>query len=304
MLINPDSVDSYEIQGYDPYLSYRGYGTIYPQSYPHVISIEGDPNSPYYDYYSNLQFQDLVNQCLQMSIPYWNTVLSEKTGLNLGNLGFTKIYSPNPTPAKKTYTIKFDSNGGTSSVSSQTKEKKTDLILTKSVPQRYGYKFLGWSTNKNATKPEYYPGGLFTIDSNTTLYAVWEKDYSVKIYDSSVKIVNNPGTVTVRYKTMVYLTVETIDMPEGAYIKWYVNEQDTGITDNQFSFEGTGTVTVSVKAFDKDGEIMRNVDGNEIAMVVKVGDKVITSKYSGTEVKADGIEYTIVRQADILAIVE
>ena len=39
-------------------------------------------------------------------------------------------------------------------------------------------------------------------------------------------------------------------------------------------------------------------------MNVKVGDKVIASKYSGTEVKADGIEYTIVRQSDILAIVE
>ena len=38
--------------------------------------------------------------------------------------------------------------------------------------------------------------------------------------------------------------------------------------------------------------------------MVKVGDRVITSKYSGTEVKADGVEYTIVRQADILAIVE
>ena len=46
------------------------------------------------------------------------------------------------------------------------------------------------------------------------------------------------------------------------------------------------------------------VDGKEIVMTVKVGDKVITSKYSGTEVKADGIEYTIVRQGDILAIVE
>ena len=46
------------------------------------------------------------------------------------------------------------------------------------------------------------------------------------------------------------------------------------------------------------------VDGKEIAMTVKVGDKVITSKYSGTEVKADGVEYTIVRQGDILAIVE
>ena len=46
------------------------------------------------------------------------------------------------------------------------------------------------------------------------------------------------------------------------------------------------------------------VDGKEIPMTVKVGDKVITSKYSGTEVKADGVEYNIVRVGDILAIVE
>ena len=42
----------------------------------------------------------------------------------------------------------------------------------------------------------------------------------------------------------------------------------------------------------------------EVKMEVKVGDKVITGKYSGTEVKMDGIEYTIVKQSDILAIVE
>lgn len=46
------------------------------------------------------------------------------------------------------------------------------------------------------------------------------------------------------------------------------------------------------------------VDGKEVVMTVKVGDKVLTSKYSGTEVKLDGQEYTIVRQNDILAIVE
>lgn len=46
------------------------------------------------------------------------------------------------------------------------------------------------------------------------------------------------------------------------------------------------------------------IDGKEVTMTVKVGDKVITSKYSGTEVKCDGVEYSIVRQADILAIVE
>ena len=46
------------------------------------------------------------------------------------------------------------------------------------------------------------------------------------------------------------------------------------------------------------------VDGNQVVMALKVGDKVITGKYSGTEVKLDGVEYTIVRQSDILAIVE
>ncbi|MFI3254300.1 MAG: co-chaperone GroES [Eubacteriales bacterium] len=46
------------------------------------------------------------------------------------------------------------------------------------------------------------------------------------------------------------------------------------------------------------------VDGKEIKMEVSVGQKVITSKYSGTQVKLDGEEYTIVKQGDILAIVE
>ena len=46
------------------------------------------------------------------------------------------------------------------------------------------------------------------------------------------------------------------------------------------------------------------VDGKEVKLTVKTGQKVITSKYAGTEVKVDGEEYTIVRQNDILAIVE
>ena len=46
------------------------------------------------------------------------------------------------------------------------------------------------------------------------------------------------------------------------------------------------------------------VDGKEVKMTVKKGDKVITSKYSGTEIKCDGEEYIVVRQGDILAIVE
>ncbi|MFR7855331.1 MAG: co-chaperone GroES [Acutalibacteraceae bacterium] len=46
------------------------------------------------------------------------------------------------------------------------------------------------------------------------------------------------------------------------------------------------------------------VDGNEVVMNVKVGDRVITSQYAGNPVKVDGVELSIVRQSDILAIVE
>ena len=46
------------------------------------------------------------------------------------------------------------------------------------------------------------------------------------------------------------------------------------------------------------------VEGKEVKMEVKVGNKVIYSKYAGTEVKLDGNEYIIVRQSDILAVVE
>lgn len=46
------------------------------------------------------------------------------------------------------------------------------------------------------------------------------------------------------------------------------------------------------------------VDGKEVEMQLQVGNKVIISKYAGTQVKMDGTEYTIIRQSDVLAIVE
>ena len=46
------------------------------------------------------------------------------------------------------------------------------------------------------------------------------------------------------------------------------------------------------------------VDGNEVVMTVKKGDRIITGKYSGTEVKIDDVEMLIIKQGDILAVVE
>ena len=46
------------------------------------------------------------------------------------------------------------------------------------------------------------------------------------------------------------------------------------------------------------------IDGKEIVMTLKVGEKVIAAKYSGTQVKLEGTEYTVISQSDILAVVE
>ena len=46
------------------------------------------------------------------------------------------------------------------------------------------------------------------------------------------------------------------------------------------------------------------VDGKEVVMTLKVGEKVIAAKYSGTQVKLEGTEYTVISQSDILAVVE
>ena len=47
-----------------------------------------------------------------------------------------------------------------------------------------------------------------------------------------------------------------------------------------------------------------NVDGKEVTLTVKIGDKVITDKYAGTKVTLEDVEYVVVRQHDILAIVD
>ncbi len=52
------------------------------------------------------------------------------------------------------------------------------------------------------------------------------------------------------------------------------------------------------------GQGKKNDDGELIPVSLKVGDKVLASKYAGTDVKVDGVEYTILKEEDILAIVE
>ena len=85
----------------------------------------------------------------------------------------------------KTYTIRYDANGGSGAPSSQMKTHGYTLTLSSTKPTRSGYTFLGWSTSRSAKNASYLAGDSYTANEDITLYAVWEK--------------NETKTYTIRY---------------------------------------------------------------------------------------------------------
>lgn len=93
----------------------------------------------------------------------------------LDTTGFT-FYAVWEKNTPTTYTVTYNANGGTGAPASQTKTHDVSLTLSSTKPTRSGYTFLGWATSASATSAAYQPGGSFTTDANTTLYAVWEQN--------------------------------------------------------------------------------------------------------------------------------
>jgi len=81
----------------------------------------------------------------------------------------------------QTYTVTYNSNGGSGTPKEQTKTAGEDLKLSSTEPTRNGYKFLGWATSKTGNV-KFESGDNYTDDKNITLYAVWEeiKTYTIK----------------------------------------------------------------------------------------------------------------------------
>ena len=80
------------------------------------------------------------------------------------------------TVPRPTHTVSYNANGGTGAPGAQTKVYGYVLTLSKTIPIRKGYKFLGWSADKSAKSPTYLPGGSYGADANITLYAVWKQE--------------------------------------------------------------------------------------------------------------------------------
>lgn len=118
---------------------------------------------------------------------------------------FYTVSSPSAsatTQEMPTYTVAFNSNGGSGTMSNQTVSRDKATALTANVFKRTGYSFLGWATDKNATKATYTDKqsvtNLAAGGGTVTLYAIWkENTYTIK-YDA------NTGTGTMDASTMTY----------------------------------------------------------------------------------------------------
>ena len=119
----------------------------------------------------------------------------------------------------KTYTVSYDTNGGGNTPASQTKTEDVTLILTSTIPTRYGYTFRGWATSSSATSATYQAGGSYTANESVTLYAVWEINTYTVSFDANGGT-NAPNPQKKTHGQNLILTVAIPTRANHAFLGW------------------------------------------------------------------------------------
>ncbi len=91
-------------------------------------------------------------------------------------------------------TLTYDENGGNGSGVVESHPKDTDVPISDRWPEREGYLFQGWALDPNAAEAEYHHGESIKLEQNTTLYAVWKVDPSMKLWKISFNLNGGEGT--------------------------------------------------------------------------------------------------------------
>ena len=128
----------------------------------------------------------------------------------------------------KTYEVKYDANGGGNTPASQTKTEDVTLILTSTIPMRYGYTFKGWATSSSATSADYQAGGSYTPNESVTLYAVWKiNTYTVSFDANGGSNAPNPQEKT--HGQNLILTVAIPTRANHVFLGWAADSSATSI---------------------------------------------------------------------------
>lgn len=128
----------------------------------------------------------------------------------------------------KTYEVKYDANGGGNTPASQTKTEGVTLILTSTIPTRYGYTFKGWATSSSATSADYQSGGSYTANESVTLYAVWKINTYTVSFDANGGT-NAPNPQKKTHGQNLILTVAIPTRANHVFLGWATDSSATPI---------------------------------------------------------------------------
>lgn len=170
---------TFGIKYYDPKktgtISFK-FGKVYTIAY----DANGGTNVPTVqskDYGTNIVLSSVTPTRTGYTFLGWSTSSAATSATYLPGSSFTSdantvlyaVWKPN------TFYVNYNANGGSGAPNTQTKTYGNNLVLSSMKPTRPGYTFLGWSTSPTATSATYQPGGNFTNNADTTLYAVWKQ---------------------------------------------------------------------------------------------------------------------------------
>ena len=181
----------------------------------------------------------------------------------------------NKEPAPVSFTLTYNANGGNGVPAAQSGNGNITLSAVK--PFRDGYTFLGWAQSSGAASAQYLPGASYNLGSDTTLYAVWQKnaDPDNPGFDSSAEnptayaLIYIKKTATVSYRTKVIVTATANNVPSGYYLAIYEGGIQRVKGDNKSVTYDAGemreSTTFTVKVVDGKNNVQKDTTNHALS---------------------------------------
>lgn len=126
-----------------------------------------------------------------------------------------------------TFTVSYNAGGGSGAPEAQTKTNGTDLTLSSVVPTWAGHTFSSWNTSPDGTGTSFSPGGTFTIDADTVLYAIWTADTYTVSYNANGGS-GAPSSQTKTYGEGLTLSSTVPTRTNYDFVEWNTASDGTG----------------------------------------------------------------------------
>lgn len=158
---------------------------VYLNGESHQVMDDGSVDAPSHNTSYSLGYHDYVvnKTTIEQKIAYAAKITSSSSYVS--GTKWTAEDGYITVPAKKSYTVSYNANGGSGAPGNQTKWHGTNLALSSTKPTRTGYSFLKWNTNSGGTGTSYNPGATYTGNANLALYAIWTANTYTVSYNAN-----------------------------------------------------------------------------------------------------------------------